>query len=124
MIKIATNGRGYWSTVIADVKCLRMTLHAFEHTDQHAFVRVHFDPTSWPVEDNGLIYSDRGWIVNFRNHLMTLGFTQEEVAKLDYSEQGMQGGVGGSDPDYVHFDAYGPFISGWKRIFKGESVVL
>lgn len=124
MIKITTNGRGYWSSAVRDVECLRMVLLESEYSKDFGELRVFFEPSSWSIEDLGLIYSDQGWETNLHKHLVSLGFTVQEAADCSYSEQGMQGGVGGNPDHYVSLDVAGSFIHAWKRLFQSESVAL
>lgn len=89
MFKLSTNGRGVWSSVKQEVICL-----GFECEDD-SYLRIYFDPKSWSVEKNGLIYTDPLFIAEAKLYFLKNFDLQVD---FDYSESGMQGS------DYVHFD--------------------
>lgn len=61
---------------------------------EEQFLMVYFEPRTWDIDRDGLIYTDQGWIKELRETAKQLGF--ERADELDYTEQGMQG------EDYVH----------------------
>ena len=63
-------------------------------------MNVFFTKNSWDISKDGLIYTDQGFIREFRDILISLGFDQEASEDVRYSEQGMQG------ENWVNFDAY------------------
>ena len=67
-------------------------------------LRAYFDTKTWDVDQEGLIYTDKQWMADFKKLLMKKGFSQLAVESIDYSEQGMQG------DDYVSMDVGDPFI--------------
>jgi len=71
---------------------------------------AYFAPSTWMVQTDGLIYTDKGWMEEFRKRLLALGFSKEGVEDVDYSEQGMQG------ENYVSMDFGHKFYADWKRI--------
>lgn len=58
-------------------------------------LRVYFDPLSWSTEEDGLIYTDTGFLHELRAWLTSQGLPG---AAVSYSEAGMQG------EDYVSLD--------------------
>lgn len=98
-LKTRTNGKGYWSSVESDVIIIRLGL------TKHNELRAYFDPTEWNTNSAGLIYTDPLWIKTFRTALMIYGFTDAELAAIDYSEQGMQG------DNYVSMDVKKAFLA-------------
>lgn len=96
---IPTTGTGIWSTRITSVKVV--ALDFIGHDADHGTLNVYFDPSSWDVEKDDLIYTDPGFRTGVRDLLSILGIN----VQVDYNEQGMQGA------DYVSFDAWGDFNS-------------
>jgi hypothetical protein len=92
---IGTDGSGYWSEARKLVKCVGYEISTI--TDDFGELRVYFDPTTWNVEEDGLIYTDNNFIAGIRE-----AFGSNDI---HYSEQGMQG------DDYVSFDVSGEFLN-------------
>lgn len=66
--------------------------------DFSAGLNLYFD-NSWDVETNGIIYTSKLFLKEFREYLkVNYNFSDEAVKDLYYSESGMQG------DDYVNFD--------------------
>lgn len=86
---INTGGDGLWSREIRKVQLSKMSL-AFA-SPSFADLNVFFTKKSWDTYKHGLIYTDRRWLKEFRQLLVTLGFTAKASRDVDYSEQGMQG---------------------------------
>lgn len=101
---INTSGDGLWSETKRKVKCTSIDISEFEE------LRVGFDTESWNIETDGLIYTDKGWLSEFRNYLQTFGFSPKAVKDVDYSEQGMQG------DDYVSLDIGKSFLKEWNNL--------
>lgn len=97
--KIRTNGCGYWSRRVANVRINKM--HCWAYDDQSGELRVFFDKRTWQVNQHGLIYTDPLFIQELNQYLTSLGY---DVSDLSYSEQGMQG------VNYVSFDCGAKFM--------------
>lgn len=84
-IIIHTDGAGFWTK---QAKAVKVT--GIEFDDES--VLVYFDPETWNVKKDGLIYTDDGF-------LHALKKACPELKNADYSEQGLQG------DNFVHLDA-------------------
>lgn len=71
-------------------------------------LKVYF--TNWSVREEGLIYTDPGFIRSFRKILMTMGFSQRALRGIDYTEQGMQG------RNYVSMQVNTTFVEEWRDL--------
>ena len=105
----STDGSGYWS---AQKAAVAVTKIAITYIDEDTLVnssfgelRAYFDPTLWRTSAVGLIYTDKSWIKQFQELLVTLGFSQDAALDVDYSEAGMQG------KDFVSMDVRGIFLT-------------
>ena len=78
-------------------------------------LRAYFDPSTWNVNDLGLIYTDYGWLDEFKTALEKLGFGDAAVNDIEFSEQGMQG------DDYVSMDIGHAFLAAYRRL-TGEAL--
>ena len=83
-----TAGNGYWSKKQKQVHCFGLELAYINDERDFGELRVHFSPTTWNVNVDGLIYTDTGFMNQLRNMLYNMGLTGHSVS---YSEQGMQG---------------------------------
>mgnify|MGYP006289800095 FL=1 len=101
---LSTNGRGYWSRKATDVQCMSIDIRNVDDDQAFGELRVLFDPTTWDVRKDGLIYTDSGFIEQLRHHLIAMGLAGDNVC---YSEQGMQG------KDYVSLDVGAEFLKSW-----------
>jgi hypothetical protein len=99
-----TNGRGYWSSAAKFVTIDRVCIAYLDDESDFGELRAYFDPAEWDVDNDGLIYTDRAWMQGFRECMQTLGFSDEAVKDINYSEQGMQG------DNFVSMDVTGAFI--------------
>lgn len=108
--KVKTDGSGYWS---AKEKIVNIRSLEVEHMrgSKYGELCAFFDE-SWNISEDGLIYTDKLWLKEFRAELLSMGFSTSAVLAIDYSEQGMQG------DDYVSMDVHQPFID---EFFKMES---
>lgn len=59
---------------------------------------------------HGLIYTDHGFLSQFRGALVLAGFDGLETCDVGYSEQGMQG------EDFVSMDVGSEFLRAWTRV--------
>ena len=114
-----TNGNGLWSDVVSTVRVIRLEALVWPENqelgdDEFGELRVVFDINSWNTTENGLIYTDKGFIENLRSRLALMGFTDTELDDMTYSEAGMQG------HDYVSMDIGVDFINGWRRLISSD----
>jgi hypothetical protein len=104
-----TNGVGLWSKHKTSVDVKELELHYLSRNPEKKEVyrgelRAVFSIKTWDTYKHGLIYTDRGWIKDFRQKLIQNGFSKKAAKAVDYSEQGMQG------DNYVSLDAGSDFI--------------
>jgi hypothetical protein len=107
-----TNGRGYWSTIEKTVQINRVALAYVDEDGTFGELRAYFDPTEWDVDNDGLIYTDSAWMSGFRECIKTLGFSDEAVDDISYSEAGMQG------DNYVSMDVGSDFIRECSPLYR------
>ena len=106
-ISAATDGTGLWSRHKTTVTVKELQVHHLgRHEDKIVGeLRAFFPIKQWNTRKHGLIYTDRGWLKDFRNKLVELhGFSRKAANAVSYSEQGMQG------DNYVSLDAGNEFI--------------
>jgi hypothetical protein len=112
MIVFKTAGDGLWSTRKEPVEIVDMRLGYVADDKEFGELRVYFNTADWDCDMYGLIYTDKGWLVDLRNFLALHDLDNLDV---DYSEQGMQG------DDYVSLDVGADFIAAWEKKFGYES---
>ena len=105
-----TNGNGYWSNKRKAVDVTKLDLQYCTAEKDFGELCVYFTSASWDVDTMGLIYTDKLFMQELREYLVSLGFTPEEANDVNYSEQGMQ-----SD-NYVSCDVGAVFIAGLMRL--------
>ncbi len=98
---------GLWSNVAANVTITRLEIPYLDGESlldsRFGELRVYFDE-SWDTHNDGLIYTDKTWIADFRALLVKKGFSARAAEAIEYSEAGMQG------DEYVSLDIGDPFI--------------
>jgi len=99
-----TNGCGYWSEVTKSVKIVKLNLPYVNDEEDFGELRVYFDPKTWDVNTDGLIYTDRQFEQELKEFLTSIGLQGEDIT---YSEQGMQG------DNYVSLDVGEAFIKSY-----------
>ncbi len=104
-----TSGDGYWSDVSKPVRVIDMQVAYINDERDFGELRVYFDTQTWDVNEDGLIYTDSGFMTDLRNFLALQGLDNLDV---EYSEQGMQG------DDYVSLDIGEDFLVSWERKFN------
>ena len=109
-----TNGDGLWSDVRRAVDVNNITISGLNAEGDFGELCVHFNTNTWDVDADGLIYTDERFISELRELLVRAGFTAEEAACVDYSEQGMQG------DDYVSCDISDAGCAAYKRLYPVE----
>ena len=100
-IVASTNGKGLWSEDVrtTHVKRIEFILQWAGNLYSNAEyclefeVRGYFTRRDWDTQRYGLIYTDTGWIKEFREKFNRLKCVRGIVAPMsvDYTEQGMQG---------------------------------
>ncbi len=108
-ISAATDGSGLWSSHKTNVTIKEIQVHRpFRRSDDKTVfageLRAFFSSKDWNIGKHGLIYTDRGWLKEFREKLVENGFSKKAANSVTFSEQGMQG------DDYVSMDAGSEFI--------------
>jgi hypothetical protein len=96
-----TSGQGHWSGAAKPVRVISIK-QDIEMQGADGWISdlgVEFDPSTWDTEEDGLIYTDPGFLQQLRQFLMGLGVPRDIVSQISYSEQGMQ------DENFVSFDA-------------------
>ena len=70
---------GLWSHVAAAVNITQLELSYVDGESlldsRFGELRVHFDPETWDTDNDGIIYTDKTWIADFRKVLVKQGFT-------------------------------------------------
>jgi hypothetical protein len=107
-----TSGDGYWSGVSKQVSVTGIDIAYLNREENFAELRIYFDRRTWITERHGLIYTDKGFLKEFRDALVAAGYTVSAAKDVEYSEQGMQA------DDYVSCDVGKKFLTEW---FKGEA---
>jgi hypothetical protein len=103
-----TDGSGYWSTVAKSVEIVDMRLSYVNDEKDFGELCVFFNTDTWDNDADGLIYTDRLFLLQLQLFLEEHGLS----ANVDYSEQGMQG------DDYVSLDVEDDFIALWDAKFN------
>jgi hypothetical protein len=111
---INTNGTGLWSSKARPVRIVDMRLgyvNAEPGDGMPTFgeLCVVFDKDTWSVRDDGLIYTDEGFLSELRSVLEERGLPGSDVS---YSEQGLQGN------DYVSLDVGEDFLRAWGEKYR------
>lgn len=99
-----TAGNGLWSDKSKAVQVLRVELAYTSEDGDFGEFRAYFNTSTWDCNQDGLIYTDKVWIDEFRALMRSLGFTRTAVNAISYSEQGMQG------DNYVSMDVDADFM--------------
>ena len=108
-----TDGKGLWSRTKKTVPIIRLELDVTQWDDRtYGELRAYFKMTSWNTKSDGLIYTDKLWMFEFREALRKLGYTQAAVDDIEYSEQGMQ------SIDYVSLDVEADFIKECDALYR------
>jgi hypothetical protein len=89
--RCVTAGKGLWSEVRKTITINKVILAYADDEEMFGELRAYFDPSEWDTNNEGLIYTDPFWLECFRSCMLTLGFSQQAVNAIDYSEAGMQG---------------------------------
>jgi len=110
---IRTSGDGWWSGEKKVVEVVGMEIRALEYSTDAGMRRygelcVYFNTESWDIYEDGLVYTDAGFMKKLCKLLAENGITE----KPSYSEQGMQG------KDYVSMDVDEKFIKQFDRAFS------
>lgn len=93
---IDTTGDGLWSDKKRSVECTSYEVRG-KQGESFGELRVYFDTGTWNVDEDGLIYTDSGFLAGIREAFI-------HGDDIEYSEQGMQG------DDYVSFDVGAEFL--------------
>jgi hypothetical protein len=107
-----TSGNGLWSSeeravTVTDIQLGTGTQWEGE-SEIFGELRVYFDESTWNINEDGLIYTDRQFLRELQAFLDQHGLPGDDVW---YSEQGMQG------DDYVSLDAGTKFYEAWMQKF-------
>lgn len=107
-----TNGKGLWSNEkkAVAIKELGLTNLFIDATAFCVELRAFFKAKDWDVNHHGLIYTDKGWMQDFKKELRKIGFSPKAIKEVGYSEQGMQG------DEYVSMDAGKNFLEEFIRL--------
>lgn len=99
-----TDGTGLWSDKATKVTVTGMYLGYVDEEQSFGELRVTFDPDSWDVSEDGLIYTDPQFLMHLHEILFMINLSPVDVS---YSEQGMQGRT------YVSLDVGEEFLNSW-----------
>jgi hypothetical protein len=116
MTKVIFNtdgARGLWSNKAKAVEIVDMVIGYCDDEKDFGELCVKFNTDTWNNDEDGLIYTDGGFMAEMRAFLNAHGLAGADV---DYSEQGMQG------DDYVSCDIGKAFIASWEAKFGADSI--
>lgn len=124
-IVLKTDGKGLWSSQKKNVRCVSLKIgytdcdYAFKRNTEETQctfgeLKVYFDPASWNIDEDGLIYTDKTFEKQLKEALLSKGFSLKALKKLSYSEQGMQG------KNYVSLDVGGDFLYEFAQMTKSD----
>lgn len=104
-----TSGTGLWSkaeNIEVPILKIEVTGKGMNWLGaQYGSVNVYFDTSVWTTDEHGLIYTDEGWLEEFKKLLAArYEYTEDALKTVTYSEQGMQGS------DYVNLDVGPRFL--------------
>ena len=105
-----TAGDGYWSNTAKAVRVTGLVLGYVSDEEDFGELCVQFNTDDWRVDKDGLIYTDSVFMQELQAYLQTVGYTAEEAADVNYSEQGMQG------DNYVSCDIGELFLTAYARL--------
>jgi hypothetical protein len=109
-----TNGRGLWSDIKKKIRIVRICTCYINDDEDFGELQAVFHLKDWDIKKYGLIYTDPLWLKEFKECLISIGFTKVAARDVSYSEQGMQG------DDYVSMDVGKKFLEESKRIFANK----
>jgi len=109
--QIHTQGDGLWSTKQRTVRVVRVELAYCNDEGTWGELRAYFNH-GWDCDTDGLIYTDKRWIEEFRALMKTLGFSPVAIDDISYSEQGMQG------TDFVSMDVTKTFLQEVEPMYR------
>ena len=120
-IILNTDGKGLWSQVARSVVVnhISLSISTIEDDDKRNMfgeLCVYFEESSWYVDNDGLIYTDKLFLDELQTFLKSQGFTEKAIDGVSYSEQGMQG------DDYVSLDADDLFCKEWLEKYPDTEV--
>jgi len=101
-----TSGNGLWSSKVTSVNVTGLDLEYVNDEGVYGELRVYFDTTSWDIDKDGLIYTDK----QFLKELKVLLAEQYLGTDVSYSEQGMQGDT------FVSLDCGSDFIKSFQSL--------
>ena len=104
---LRTGGDGYWSDVAKDVAVTNIYVQYINEEKDFGELCVQFDTSTWDIDEDGLIYTDRQFEEALFAKLQEAGLDTSDVG---YSEQGMQG------DDFVSFDVGEAFLKSFANI--------
>lgn len=89
---IRTSGDGKWSSKQKDVEILGIYFEQYclFEDDTLNEIQVIFDTDTWDNKEDGLIYTDTGFLQGVKERLQEM-FPGNDWDNLEYTEQGMQG---------------------------------
>lgn len=111
-IEVVTGGDGLWSNCVKLVKITKLSLTKYTYDGKTwGSLNAYFDPESWNVETDGLVYTDKLFLNDFVEELSERTSLLNGTAyfDLDYSERGMQGA------DFINFDVDDAFCKAWDK---------
>jgi hypothetical protein len=114
-----TDGKGLWSNETRTLNHKEMTVKTYLDPDyledwfNYFTIDISFNQKDWNIDKHGLVYTDKGWLKEFRNYLVSLGFTKAAAQDVEYTEQGSQGSgyislCGGIKFAQCYFDVFYP----------------
>jgi hypothetical protein len=106
-----TIGDGYWSEHERAVDITNMVIGYINDENDFGELCVFFDTKTWNCYEHGLIYTDKLFMRELREFLISQGLPGNDVT---YSEQGMQG------DNYVSCDIGEKFLKAWSLKFSKD----
>lgn len=113
---VPTAGDGYYTKSKKNVVLKHAVVSTYEYTEEdedfgeevdHGELCVYFDPESWNVYEDNIIYTDTLFKEKLKELLAEFGISDKSIG---YSEAGMQG------DDYVSFDINGESLSTFFKV--------
>ena len=109
-VTLNTDSSGYWSRAKKAVRIVNMDIGYINKDQDFGELRVYFNTEDWDVQKDGLIYTDKQFMTEFKAFLDAQDLPGKDIS---YSEQGMQG------DNYVSMDILSAkFLTAWDSMSK------
>lgn len=85
-----TDGKGLYSKSVKTIQIIEIKINYIDDNEPFGELLAKLNKKDWNYEKDNVPYTDETWLETFKKGMIKIGFSEQAVNDISYSEAGMQ----------------------------------